>query len=136
MALGTLTHVRAAVCGTGPRPDLQTLTLVQLSSPYGGWFTAIPRLALNTAKRRKGTSSLHHISPPNPFIEYQLLLRPGVRAHLTLPEDFTATEAKRGGAVRREPRIRRSIIHRRGAGRLVPRLRSSGNQGEARRWRY
>jgi hypothetical protein len=30
-----------------------------------------------------------------PFIEYQLPLRPGVRAHLTLPEDFTATEAKR-----------------------------------------
>jgi hypothetical protein len=30
-----------------------------------------------------------------PFIEYQLPLRPGVRTHLTLPEDFTTTEAKR-----------------------------------------
>jgi hypothetical protein len=35
------------------------------------------------------------LPPRTPFIEYQLPLRPGVRAHLTLPEDLTATEAKR-----------------------------------------
>jgi hypothetical protein len=39
----------------------------------------------------------HVPAPRTPFIEYQLPLRPGVRAHLTLPEDFTATEAKRVG---------------------------------------
>jgi hypothetical protein len=59
------------------------------------------------------------VSARTQFIEYQLPLRSAVRAHLTLPEDFTTTEVKRVARFIVSLYIRRPIIHRRGAGRVV-----------------
>jgi hypothetical protein len=36
-----------------------------------------------------------YVPPSAPLIEHQLPLRPGIRAHLTLPEDLSEKEAMR-----------------------------------------
>jgi len=44
---------------------------------------------------RKVEPLVGHVPSHTPLIEYQLALRPGVRAHLTLPEILTEKEAQR-----------------------------------------